>query len=252
VASADASVPRAPGLPRRIAAGAWHVPAGFAFLLVRPRLWPLAALPAILVGVLLVLGLYFGFSIARSIDAALTPSLDRVSLLLGVIAIVLLWAGVVMAGAVLGIGAALFLTAPILDRLSRHVEAMTRGELAAHDPSLGWQVLQALRSSAYFLAAAPGVLVLSLVPIVGPFLAALWGAHALAMQETEPALSRRGLDFQARRAWHRRFRPESLGFGLAGIVVFLIPVANFVLAPLFAPSLVVGATRLVVELEDAG
>ena len=32
--------------PRRLAAGAWHVLAGFAFLARRPALWPLALLPA--------------------------------------------------------------------------------------------------------------------------------------------------------------------------------------------------------------
>ena len=40
--------PRRPSLPLRAAAGAWHVPAGFGFILRRPGLWPFAALPAAL------------------------------------------------------------------------------------------------------------------------------------------------------------------------------------------------------------
>src|SRR3982750_4389999 len=44
----DSALPERPRAPRRLAAGAWHVLAGFGFLLRRPRLWPLALLPAIL------------------------------------------------------------------------------------------------------------------------------------------------------------------------------------------------------------
>jgi CysZ protein len=90
------------------------------------------------------------------------------------------------------------------------------------------------------------VLLLSLVPVVGAPLALLWGGHALALQQTDPALTRRGLDFQARRRWHRRFRPESLGFGAAGLALLLVPIANLLLIP----ALTVGATRLVMELDD--
>ena len=36
-----------PGPLRRLAAGAWHVPAGFAFLFRNPRLLPLAILPVV-------------------------------------------------------------------------------------------------------------------------------------------------------------------------------------------------------------
>ena len=34
--------PPRPGLVRRVAAGAWYVPAGFAVIVRHPRLWPLA------------------------------------------------------------------------------------------------------------------------------------------------------------------------------------------------------------------
>jgi uncharacterized protein involved in cysteine biosynthesis len=68
----------------------------------------------------------------------------------------------------------------------------------------------------------------------------LWAAHCLSFQQTDATLGRHGLDFASRRAWHRRHRFASLGFGLAGIAFLLVPVANFFLIP----SLVVGGTRL--------
>jgi CysZ protein len=81
--------------------------------------------------------------------------------------------------------------------------------------------------------------------LVGPVLAALWGAHALAFQAGDAALGRRGLTFREKRAWHRRWRAESEGFGLAGLVTLLVPFANLLLAP----ALAVGATLLVLDLE---
>src|SRR5438046_4190088 len=49
-----------PGIFRRAAAGAWHVPAGFVFLARTPPLWPLAILPAVLAVACVVGGLFLG------------------------------------------------------------------------------------------------------------------------------------------------------------------------------------------------
>jgi uncharacterized protein involved in cysteine biosynthesis len=54
------------------------------------------------------------------------------------------------------------------------------------------------------------------------------------------------MGFGARRAWHRKWRPESLGFGLVGLVTLIVPFANLLLAP----ALAVGGTLLVLELEE--
>ena len=50
-------------------------------------------------------------------------------------------------------------------------------------------------TSASFALAMPGIVLVGFVPFVGPPLSALWAAHALAFQNTEPALGRRGLAF---------------------------------------------------------
>lgn len=235
-----------PGVLRRVAAGAWHVPAGLAFLLRRPGLWSLAVLPAVMAVVLVCAGAIAGIYAGPFLEAAVAPRLAWLPDWLSVLTVLGFWIAALVAGAALGLAAALLAAAPILERLSGAVEAIVRPSAAAPPPtSLGWQLAQSFRAATYFLLATPGILVLGLIPLAGPLLGAAWGAYALALQETEPSLARRGLDFAARRAWHRRWRPESLGFGLAGLLVLGIPCVNFLLAP----ALVVGGTLLVNELE---
>jgi CysZ protein len=235
-----------PGPPRRLAAGAWHVLAGFAFLLKRPRLWPLALLPAILAGVCLLGGLVGAVYAMHSIESALVPGPDKIGPLLGFALTLVVWIGTLVSGLVLGLAVALVLSAPVLERLSRRVDALVRGEAMDHDRGWRWDLWQSFRGTLYFLAAAPGVFLLGLVPLIGPPMAMLWGAYALAFQQTDAALARRGLDFAARRAWHRSWKMESLGFGITGLVTLVVPLANL----LVTPALAVGGTLLVLELED--
>ncbi|HEX6739351.1 MAG TPA: EI24 domain-containing protein [Vicinamibacteria bacterium] len=235
-----------PGRLRRAAGGAWHVAAGFWFLLRNPSLWPLAVLPTFLALVFLVGGAFGAAYSFRWVEGWVLPGPERLPAFITLILTLALGVGTLVAGALLGLALALLLSAPVLERLSRRVEARARGEVAAAETNLRWEVAQSLKGSLYFLAAAPGVLLLSLIPLVGPVLGALWGAHALAFQQTDMALGRRGLNFGARRAWHRRFRAESLGFGLMALLALVVPFANLLLAPV----LTVGGTLLVLELED--
>jgi uncharacterized protein involved in cysteine biosynthesis len=138
------------------------------------------------------------------------------------------------------------LAASLLDRLSRDVEAAARGQVFTRQSGLRWEVEQSVRAAGYFLVRMPGIVAVGFVPFVGPALSALWAAHALAFQNTEPALGRRGLEFSVRRAWHRRHRAESLGLGFASLVCLLVPCAGFLLAP----ALVTAGTLLVLELGD--
>jgi CysZ protein len=235
-----------PSFPVRAAAGAWHVPAGFAFLLRRPALWPLAALPVVLAVVLVFFGLVLGVFVGARVEARFGPEPGHMPVFVELPASLLLWTASLGSGVFLGLGLALVLASPILDKLSRQVEAIVRGRVWDSGKGLGWEAGQALRGSLYFLAAAPGVFLLGLVPIVGPFLSVAWGGRAVAFQMTDPALSRRGLTFQAKRGWHGAWRLESTGFGLAGMVALLVPFANLLLGP----ALVAGGTLLVLDLED--
>jgi len=235
-----------PGRVLRVAEGAWHVFAGFAFLLRRPRLWPLALMPAALAAAFLVGGLFVGYLIARRVDSLLIPGHERIPGWLDVLLTLTLWAGVLAAGVALGLAVSLLLAAPVLERLSQRVEGIVRGRVDEGGPGLRWEVAQSLRGALYFLAAAPGVFLLNFIPVIGPVFGAVWGAHALAFQQTDAPLARRGLTFRDRRAWHRMRRPESLGFGLTALLTLLVPLANFLLVP----ALAVGGTLLVMDLDQ--
>jgi uncharacterized protein involved in cysteine biosynthesis len=204
-----------------------------------------------LTSVLLLAGAVAGFYLGQRVETTLVPGEERVPAWIGILLAFALWVGTLVAGAITGLALGLVLTAPLLDLVSRRVEQAERGSVRDAGRGMRWELLQSVRSALYFVAAAPLVIVLGLFPLVGPALALVWGAHALAFQTTESVLSRRGLDFAARRAWHAAFRAESLGFGLGGLVVLLVPCSGLLLAPIFAPALAVGATRLVLELEPA-
>lgn len=237
---------RRPGLVRRAFAGAWHVPAGFAFLVRRPGLWPLAALPVLLAVGLMALGAVGGMYLVPDAESVLAPAPGRAPEWIELPVSLLLWTAAVGGGIFLGLGLALLLTAPLLELLSRRVEARVRGPLGDRGRGLRFELLQSLRGAVYFLVAAPGVFLLGLIPVIGPFLSLLWGAHAMAYQMTDPALTRRGLAFADKRRWHRLWRAESEGFGLAGMIGLLVPFANLLLGP----ALVTGGTLLVLDLEE--
>jgi CysZ protein len=234
-----------PGAVRRAAAGAWHVLAGFWYLFRSPSLWPIAALPAIVAVASLIFGIIGAWAAIPYLERALIPQ-GRLSTGFAFVLELLLFVGTMGAGLVMGLAVALLLSAPLLELLSRKVDARVRGEAVERSRGFKWEMAQSFRGTLYFLGAAPGVFLLALVPIVGPPLALLWGSYALAFQQTDAALSRRGLDFKERREWHRYWKLESLGFGFAGLVCLIVPFANF----LITPALTVGGTLLVLELED--
>ena len=237
-----------PSVAVRAAAGAWHVPAGLGFLLRRPGLWPMAALPAALALVLIFLGLVLGVFLGPHVEARLAPAPGQAPVWVELPVSLLLWTATLGSCAFLGLGIALALASPILEQLSRQVEARARGRAQDSGRGLRWEAGQAFRGSLYFLAAAPLVFLLGLVPVVGPFLSLAWGSRAVAFQMTDPALARRGLAFRDKRRWHRAWRAESMGFGLAGMVGLLVPLANLLLGP----ALVAGGTLLVLDLEAVG
>ena len=235
-----------PGVFRRAAAGAWHVPAGFVYIFKTPSIWPLAILPALLVVVCVTAGLFLGLFAIPQLEKVLVPGEGKIAERLGFLLTLALWLGAVAAGMILGLAVALLLASPVLERISRKVEARAHGDASESQRGIWWEMLQAFKGSIYFLFSAPVVLLLSLIPLVGPVAATIWGAHALAFQQTDVPLARRGRDFTARRAWHRRYRAESIGFGLAGLLTLLVPLAIL----LIGPALAVGGTLLVIEFEE--
>jgi uncharacterized protein involved in cysteine biosynthesis len=233
------------GFVWRLASGAMRVPAGFLFLARTPSLWPLFVLPAFLALVLLVAGLRLGLFLGPWVEAHLGPAPESTAPWVVGLSAVLLRLATVGVSMALGFGLALALTAPVLEQVSRRVEAKVRGESVDQGRGLGFEAREAAIGGLYFLGAAALAFLIGLIPIAGPPLAALWAAYALAFQLTDPALTRRGLSFREKRAWHRAHRAESEGFGLAGLVAMLVPFANLFLGPAMAA----GGTLLVLDAE---
>ncbi len=233
-----------PGVVRRAAAGAWHVPSGLWFLIRNPSLWPTAVLPVLVALACLAAGLVLGAFTVQRLEAQVLPG-RQLGGVWGFVVTIAVWVGVLGAGMALGLAVALLLSAPLLDRLSRLTELKMRGPFADRSGGLRWELAQSLRGSFYLLLRAPFIFLLGLIPVLGPTVGILWGAHCLALQQTDMALTRRGFEFPRRRAWHRRYRAESVGFGLAGLLLLVTPLAGLLIAPVLA----VGATLLVMEIE---
>ena len=234
------------GRLRRLTLGAWHLPKALAFLARRPRLWPWVVLPALAAAGLMALGFVFGLLVGPYLEAAVFDRSGPAPAWTGFVVSLGVRAVAVLTGVLGGLGLALVLAAPLLDRLSKDVEATSRGQVLNRESGLRWEVEQSIRGAGYFLLRMPGIVAVGFVPFVGPPISALWAAHALAFQNTEPALGRRGLAFEVRRAWHRRHRAESLGLGFASLACLLVPCAGFLLAP----ALITAGTLLVLELPD--
>ncbi len=74
-----------PGRLRRAGAGSWHVFSGLWFLVRRPALWPLAALPTLLAVVFIMGGLLLGAFSIRWLEGAILPSQGKLPVGLGLV-----------------------------------------------------------------------------------------------------------------------------------------------------------------------
>jgi uncharacterized protein involved in cysteine biosynthesis len=234
-----------PPLLVRAAAGAWHVPAGLGFLLRNRSLWSLALAPSAVAGVLVNLGLVGGAFLAPIIENRLAPSQAHLPALLGLALTLSLWFGVVSAAMALGLAVSVLVTAPLLEKLSRKVEAQVGGRGAGRVPSERWDFKFSMESGLVFVGAALVALAAAIVPLVGPLLAAAVNAPLLAYQSIDPALGRRELAWGAKKAWHLQWRGEVFGFGLAALIALAVPAVN----ALLPPALAVGGARLTLDLE---
>ncbi len=105
---------------------------------------------------------------------------------------------------------------------------------------------QAFKGSLYFLVAAPGVFLLSLIPLVGPPLAAALGRARARLPADRRPLARRGRDFRARRLAPPLARGEhGLRPGRPGDADR--PARE---PPASVAALAVGGTLLVLEFEE--
>jgi len=235
---------RRPGPLARAAAGAWHVPAGLALLLRSPKLWLLALAPALVAGALLGAGLLAGIYALPQAEAWLLPDRLQVREWLELAVFLALAFGLLLAGMAAGLAAALLVSAPLLERLSRRAESLLLPEKAGAPCTAGFGGLDSLGPAAVQAVFAPAAGLLALVPLVGPVLAGTWIGALLGWQQTSGPLGRHGLARSAARSWRRHYAWETLGLGLGAVVALWVPIANVLLPP----ALAIGATRLVLEL----
>ena len=148
-----------------------------------PACWPLAVLPALLAAGGILLGVVLGAFSIRWFESVL-PRQGSMSPIASLLLTLAFWAGAMAAGILAGLAVALMLAAPV-DALSRRVEVRQNGgaPAARSRPSLGDP--RGLRGPRLLPGAAPVVLIVSLIPLVGAPIALLWGSHALALPQRE-------------------------------------------------------------------
>jgi len=234
-----------PGRVRRVAAGAWHLPAGLLCLVRHARLWPAAAFPTLLGTLLLLGGVFLGIFALGAVERALAPAPGRVPAWLALAMTLGLWTTTLLMGLLVALALTLLVSAPLLDRLARRRDRLSV-EPQERASRLRWDLSECFRGPLWFVAFLPLVALVGLLPVLGPVVAFVLAGAVLGRHTLETALARRGYDAGVRRAWHREWRWESLGFGLAGLMALVVFGLDFLLAP----ALALGAQRLVAEIEQ--
>ena len=232
--------------------GAGCLVRGVATLAGSPHLWLLGLVPALL-ALVVVVALLVGLAVALpGVVNSLTPfaaawgSTERgtLRLLIGAAVIVAaIWLALVSYTAL-----AVAIGQPFYELIVRRVEARD-GLVPAQIDVPWWRAAgRAVRDGIFMVALTAGlsltVLVLGLLPVVGqtlvPVAAACITAFLLAVELSAIALERRGVRLRerVRLLWRRRFM--AIGFGLAVLLLFLVPLG----VVLVMPAAVVGGSYL--------
>lgn len=139
---------------------------------------------------------------------------------------------------------------PFNDTLSERAEELMMGRTVPSEEGFKAMLVGAFQG--VLTAAATGipraflVLVLGLVPGVGPLLAAIVGAYFIAVGYTDYAFGRRKYSVRQKLATVWKYRRVALGFGISANLLLLVPLINF----LCMPIAVVGGTAVAIALDD--
>ncbi|WP_306231949.1 EI24 domain-containing protein [Agrococcus beijingensis] len=237
-------------------AGAGIFLRGFGTWAKDPGLMALGAVPALIVGsIMLAAVVLLGFQVGGWAEA-LTPFADgwdeqwsgllRLALGLGMLVGVVVLCVLTFAAVTLAVGD------PFYERISRAVDRRlgTAGEPV--DLGLWASIRKGVRDTAVLVGMAIGtaavVFVVGLIPLVGTVLGltlgAILGGQALARELTGYAGDARGMTLVERRALLRTNTWRSMGFGVVAYLLLLIPGV----AVIATPVAIVGATLLVRDL----
>jgi len=246
-----------PALPPRSRWGAafggvGYLGQGFRMWLTSPRLMLLGAIPALIVGLVYVAGIVVLILNIDAIAVAITPfasswpelwqTLTRVAATLAVLVVSVLFVAYTYTAVTLAVGD------PFYEKIWRQVETRLGDAPAERDIGLAASLGRGLADAVRMLLPAIGiglvVFVCGFIPIVGSLLAislgAFFGGWLLVVELTGFAFDERGHTLGERRRMLRANRAQSLGFGIATYLLFLIPVA----AVFVMPSAVAGAALL--------
>lgn len=223
-----------------------------------PRLAVLGMLPPLVVGIAFVVGLVVLGLNASAIVGALTPFADGWSdpwpAVVRVVLAIALVVGAAAIGVLLFAAVTLLVGAPFYERIWRRAEEQLGGipdevELSVRQ-SIAKGVDDGLRLAGVAILTGIVVLVLGLIPVVGPVAGwiggALVGSRALAIELSSMAADARGMSLDERRRLLDTAPDVARGFGLAVYLLFLVPGG----AVLGTPAATVGGMLLVRELRD--
>lgn len=237
-------------------AGAGIILRAFGTWVKSPGLMALGAIPALIVGAIMLALLILLSTQVGGWAEALTPFADgwdrvwsqllRVALALGILVGAVVLCVLTFAVITLAVGD------PFYERISRSVERRLGGLDAVDDPGFWASVRTSIRDGVVLIGMAIGtaaiVFVAGLVPIIGTVLGltvgAVLGGRTLARELTGYAGDARGLSLDERRALLRSRPWRTLGFGIVAYLLLLVPGVAVVATPVA----VVGATLLVRDL----
>ena len=246
------AVPARRGLIPDLLAGVGYLGRGFGMWITSPRLMLLGAIPALVVGLVYLVGIVFLVVNLDTIVVWATPFASgwaeplilstRVAAALVFVIVAALLAVYTFTAVTLVVGD------PFYERIWREVETRLGGAPAELKQSLLRAVGRGILDGLRLLIPAIGVGILLLasgfIPLVGPIAVAVFGAlfggWLLVVELTGFAFDARGFSLRERRRALRSRRAFAIGFGAASYLLFLVPF----LAVVAMPSAVAGAAML--------
>ncbi len=232
---------------------------GFRLWVSSPRLMLIGAIPGLVTLALFTLAIVLLAVNLENVATALTPFADgwdeTVRSAVRLVVAVALIAGGTLLLVYLFAAVTLLVGQPFFEKISERVENSLGGVPSAVEvpfwPSIGRGILETLRVLAITLGVGLCLLVLGLIPVVGPITAAIVGAFTggwfLALELTTAPFEHRGLRLDDRRRLLRAQRSTTLGFGVAVFLLFLLPFGALVTMPAAAAGATLLARRALGE-----
>ncbi len=215
-------------------------------LVLKPRLRRYVVVPVLINAVLFTAVIWFGAGWIFDFSRDLLPDwLDWLAFVLVPLFLIVSAVAVFFTFALV----ANLLASPFNGMLAEAVESRLTGR--EPDPAtlgrimkdVGVAIGSELRKLGYILVRIVPLLILFIVPVVGPLVWAVFSAWMLAISYVDYPMGNHGYAFPEQRRLLAERRWLTLGFGLAVMAAMAVPVVNFIVMP----CAVAGATAMWVE-----